>query len=184
MSGIFELMSTSRTRPGPKTLVLFATLLLSGCALVGTGASPAPDPAASPTQAPTASPAQTEFSSPQGISEAEAIDIAEGILAELPEGGRELRVALEGPFLELYDVLVDMGPNQPDPDDIDADRMVWAVQYKVILEVCGPAGGDPPCHERPGIRTIFLDHETGDFLKVSDFGPSPERDLPTPYSVE
>lgn len=161
--------------------------ILGACTLAPGAATPAPTPdptsTAEPTPEPTAEP--TEQVDPtdapdNGITEDEAIELARASFTDDPDSA-PFRVALAGEFGEVYVALVDRRsvPEQPLPDDVAADQEVWGVQFEVTLEICGPEGVE--CEERPGIRTVFLNYDSGEWLKTSDYGPAPGMPLPTVY---
>jgi hypothetical protein len=67
---------------------------------------------------------------------------------------------------------------QPPPEGVALDRLVWGIEFKVSLETCGPSGGE--CQTRDGLRTIYLDHETGEWLRATAYAPNPGDPLPRP----
>jgi hypothetical protein len=88
----------------------------------------------------------------------------------------ELWRTLYGRYDEV-DGLLGHRPGYVDqPEDESAARIVWGVEFRLAVEICPP--GDGECETRPGLRTIFLDAKTGEWLRSSTFAPSPGDELP------
>lgn len=158
------------------TALAVAVLLLgSACARFAATGSVTPSNASSAPLAATATPSPRPDLPPGGLTEAEAIAAARQFL---PDDAAAVWATMPGTFLAVYDALAHRPTylEQPAPDGIALDRLVWGVQFKVSVEVCGPAGGT--CEIRDGLRTIVIDYETGEWLRTSTYAPNPAVPLP------
>jgi hypothetical protein len=156
----------------------------SAAPLSGSAASSAPEASSGSAAATVAAPAPSDdavssTSGPEGLSESDAVAAARG---HLPESDRdaELWATMSGTFADVSLSLGHRPPylDQPTVDDVAADRPVWGVGFQLTVEICGPAGGT--CESRKGLSTIFIDYESGDWLRSSTFAPSPGEPLPRP----
>jgi hypothetical protein len=138
----------------------------------------------SPSAALSAEPASTPGAvSPPvgsaGLSESAAVEAARHFLPEA-ETAAERWATQSGTFVDVFESLAHRPAHvqQPPIDDIATDRLVWGVQFRTTLEICGPAGGACETHE--GLRTIFVDYHSGEWLRTSTFAPSPGEPLRQP----
>lgn len=114
-----------------------------------------------------------------GLAEAEAVVVARAFLPESDRDEADVWATKSGSFAEVYSLArrptyVD----QPIPEEVAADRMVWAVQFRLPIEICGPPPSE--CQHRVALRTIFVDFSSGELLRASTFAPAPGEPLPTP----
>ena len=152
-------------------------MVVAGCtgSRLGSG-SPVDSPASSPaTQV-----AEKTPTVPDGLSEAEAIGAARGFLSS-PDQSAAVWATMPGEFGTVYELLAHR-PNyveQPDPAPSESlDRPTWGVQFKVSIEICGPAGTE--CQVRDGLRTVLIDQVSGEKLRMTAYAPPPGNSLPTP----
>ena len=135
---------------------------LAGCASPNVTASPAqPAPA---TTAPGATATAASSSHRQGISAAQARQIADGYAPLTATFER----AVSGNYGGLSGGLAE-GPSGP----IATATMVWAVTYSNTVTICDqgtPPTCDPP---RRGTATVYLDYYTGRYIAVLGSYPNP-----------
>jgi hypothetical protein len=114
-----------------------------------------------------------------GLSEDEAVATARTFLPQAQSAAADVWATRAGSFVDVFSVARrPTHVEQPIPDDVAPGRMVWAVQFKLPIELCGPGASD--CQDRMVLRTIFIDFSSGEFLRASTFGPAPGEPLPTP----
>jgi hypothetical protein len=147
----------------------FAVTLLvaAACSTATSGAGRAPNGAATPS-VPTAASAAAA-----GLTESQARDMAREFAGDAP-----VWTTMSGTFESVFAALAHRPgrQHQPRPGEFGLDRLVWGVQFKISMDLCGPQGGT--CEERDALRTIFIDYETGEWLRTSTYAPN--GPLPTP----
>jgi hypothetical protein len=140
---------------------VLAALLITGCgARYGPGAVGDPLP-------------------PEAISASQAESVARGYLDD-----REAPVwaSVSGPIELVYDALLPKHVERPSfVDEPYAKAQVWGVQFKVKVDICPPRPHD--CFTRDGLRTVFIDAMTGEWLRTSTFAPNEGVPLPTPRGL-
>jgi hypothetical protein len=112
---------------------------------------------------------QPNGSPSSGIAEGRAVELA---TPYAPLGSVEVS-ARSGAFSAL----------NPDtsfvPDQVTPDRIVWAVTFTAIFNICPPPGPSAvpapsdrsACVTRPGTTTVILDFVTGDFIEGYGYSP-------------
>lgn len=170
----------SSVRPTIGSLASAVALLLFAVACTGRFAATAsvtPGPAAPTLLTATATASPTPVLPRGGLTESEAIAAARQFL---PDDAAQHWATMPGTFETVFEALVHRPTylEQPAPEGIGLDRMVWGVEFKVPVEICPPPGGT--CETRDGLRTIIIDYATGEWLRTSTFAPSPGDSLPKP----
>jgi hypothetical protein len=148
--------------------VLLCALLLD-CA-----ATTAPELAPSTTPIPSGSmPEPTPIAS----GESEAIAAAQHLVTD---DAASVWATMEGTYGDVFGAMAHrpFAEIQPALTGAKQERLVWGVQFKVSMEICGPQGST--CETRDGLRTIVIGYFSGKVLDQSAYGPSPGDPLPTP----
>lgn len=147
-------------------IVLIAGLAVLGLAtlilVVATPPGPAAPIAAGAVS--TATPSVTAAASPSlppGIAESQARQIA-------GESAPSKAIHVSSEYGRYADVYRDPGEVL---EEGLADRVVWAIGFQSIFEICPPDGSS--CIERPGVTTVILDYVTGDWIASYGFSPAP-----------
>ena len=119
--------------------------------------------AAVPTATADRSAAQTtESLPPGGITKDQAIELARHNVRETAV----LQGATAGRFEAVRPPDQLLGPAFP----VKPDRLVWAVAFSDEFELCAPDGSG--CSSpRPGVSTVILDYNTGEFLSTMSLSP-------------
>lgn len=98
---------------------------------------------------------------PAGIMESRAIEISK----EFVTSDSVFSSASAGPFSDVYDD-DRMGPAAA----MQADQLVWAVEYQSEYTICPPDGSG--CWSpRPGYTTVILDYLSGDWITTFSYSP-------------
>ncbi|CAN5726976.1 hypothetical protein BH24ACT15_BH24ACT15_37260 [soil metagenome] len=137
-------------------------------------------PDAPPASASTATVPPDQTSQPttsHAMTEEQAVAAARDFLSA-DQRDAEVWRTMQGSYADVDDRLGHRTPSLDQPEDTSAsaDRPNWAVEFRVDVEICGPVGSE--CETRPGVRTIFLDAASGDWLGSSTFAPPPGEELP------
>lgn len=144
-----------------RVLVVFTVFVFAGCAAqYSTGAVGDPLP-------------------PGAVSASAAESVARGYLEDKTA---PVWASVSGPFDLVYDALLPQHLERPSfADEKYAKSPVWGVQFKVVVDICPPSPWE--CTKRDGLRTVFVDAMTGEWLRTSTFAPNEGVPLPKPRGL-
>ena len=118
----------------------------------------------------------TSAATREPISEDQAIAAAREFV---PEESATVSATMMGSFSTVFGALASRPAYLPQPElDGKGEAIVWGVQFKLRLDLCGPEG--TKCEVRDGFRTVFLDSYSGAWLRTSTFAPNPESKAEAP----
>jgi len=87
-----------------------------------------------------------------------------------------VRRAISGPFDEVFATMGHQ-PTFGSPPPISEPGLVWGIEFVVNIEFCPPMSDN--CNMRTGLRSVFVNYETGDFVQSASYIPPPGYPLPT-----
>ena len=143
-------------------VIVAATVLTLIALNPGAGRANLADSPSSPVASGQTASASPAFPATGGISADQAADLARSHVQD----GAVFLSAVAGTYRDVFTI------GHPEDRHLDTpDRVVWAVTFDGVYEICPPNGA--PCWSpRPGQTQVILDYTTGEFLESGTFAPA------------